>query len=100
MRVWLLALALAASGCSTITFKTKNPEAPRRGGEFPSEWHHSGVVNLVELSPPVDLTDRCGRGARWAWVKTQVGPAQAIVCVIGALGVVYCPWEVEVACGR
>ena len=50
-----LALCLAGSGCFTMHFENDGAD---RDNEF-SEWHHGGILRLVEFSEPVDLRERC-----------------------------------------
>lgn len=89
-----LGLVVGLSGCATIHFDnaptttTKNPY---------SEWHHDGILRLVEFSPPVDMNNRCD-GANWVTTKVERNFVQGLAAVV-TWGI-YDPWDVSYACAQ
>ncbi len=86
-----LALALLFTGCSTIYFHRGSQNAPVTA----SEWHHDGIVRLVEFSPPVDMADRCV-GDAWTTVKVEKNFIQLLASSFSYS--LYDPWDVAYAC--
>lgn len=60
-------ILLFLSGCTTIHFD--NGDQPTEVVSKTSKWHHNVVLDLVEVSPPVDLAGKCGEN--WSSVKTE-----------------------------
>ena len=89
-----LALALAATACQTMHFDYVEGVADDRSNEF-SEWHHDGILRLVEFSQPVDLQDRCsGQPPRSHTVKRSFLNGIASGISYG----LYDGWTVEIDC--
>ena len=60
-----------------------------------SEWHHDGIIRLVEFSEPVDLNNRC-EGKDFSSVRVEKTFIQGLV---GAISYgLYDPWDVSYAC--
>ena len=87
-------VAATAGGCSTIYFHNSSNAMPDH-----EEWHHDGLLGLVEFSPPVDLNERC-EGRDWETVKTEKTFLNGLVSTVAgsAAGRLYDPWEVAYAC--
>lgn len=64
--VVLTALIVGAGGCSTLHFDNGDADTEYRY----REWHHGGIFDLVEFSPPVEMRERCG-GKDWRSVKVE-----------------------------
>jgi hypothetical protein len=94
-RLVVVAALIGTVGCYSIHFDN-GPDAPQRVEQ--SEWHHDGILRLVEFSSPVDLKDRC-ENAGWSSVRVYKsflnGLAEAAVSLIAPL---YDPWTVEIDC--
>ena len=88
-----LMAALALSGCFRISFQNgaQQSKAPLTQGE----WHHNGVLGLVEFSDPVDLKDRC-RDRGWSTIETHKTFLQGLVG--GLTYSLYTPWDVAYSC--
>ncbi len=108
---FLLLLAFSFLSCHTIHFVNSGESAAAAGAPHDSaQWHHIGVLGLVEFSPPVDVQEICGdRG--WRSVRAQTNIAQGAVkhiapgvlsYIIAGLGPVlsfiYTPEEASVSC--
>ena len=85
-------LALALTGCHTLHFKRVKTAPTTYEIE---RWHHIGVVNLVEFSDPVHLTDICGSD-QWESVSTRTGPYQ----IAARLSLLYWPEAVLITCSE
>lgn len=88
----LAMVALISSGCSTMYFQNVSGEPTRT--EL-TEWHHDGILRLVEFSSPVDLQSRC-EGKKWKTVKVEKDFVQGLVTSV-AYGW-YDPWGVSISC--
>ncbi len=94
----LAALGLALSACQTVTF-SRHAAQPGLGQ---TEWHHSAVLSLVEVSEPVNVDARCRQG--WADVSTReslvtgLAPAVLSAVTFGLSAALWDPEEVEVSC--
>lgn len=94
-KAFCLALALLfVSGCHTINYN--NGTGGVQGRSF-DEWHHIGIVNLVEFSQPVDLSDRCPSKG-WSTAQTELSFVRGLVA--GLTFGIYTPHGVEYACRR
>ncbi|GAA6152053.1 Bor/Iss family lipoprotein [Pseudoteredinibacter isoporae] len=58
---------LAISGCSRIHFVQYEQE---NNQQKETRWHHTTLNGLVELSPPLNLSEVC-RGKAWNHVTTE-----------------------------
>ncbi len=83
---------LLSSGCSTMYFQNVDGESTRTDL---SEWHHDGILRLVEFSSPVDLSSRC-EGKKWRTVKVEKDFVQGLAGSV-SYGL-YDPWGVSIRC--
>ena len=108
---FLLFSAFALLSCQTIHYVN----GEESGGAPPlryetAQWHHIGLLRLVEFSPPVNVKSICGKEG-WRAVRTQTNIAQGVVqniapAVLSAvsqglgslLTFLYTPEEVSVSC--
>jgi hypothetical protein len=85
-------MVITTSACSTIKFNNDKVEP---SAETYNEYHHMAGLELVEVSDPVDMNQRCD-GKQWQFVKTER------TLVNGVVGVLtqpfYSPWEVSYGC--
>ncbi len=88
-----LVVTLALSGCFKISFQN-GPQQPSQSFKQ-GEWHHDGVLGLVEFSDPVDLHERCD-GRAWNTIKTHKTFVQGLVG--GLTYSLYTPWDVAYSC--
>lgn len=95
VRITLLALLAAfcvgGTGCMSIFFHadgTENKDTDYEG------WHHIAVFNLIELSDPVNASEKCPNG--WRTVKTERGPLAILVSMFTEP--FYGPMTVGVGC--
>lgn len=84
-------IAVSNSGCTTMYFHNTGSDMR---AEF-SEWHHDGILRLVEFSPPVDLSERCS-GKNWSTAKVSKDFVQWLAGSV--TGGIYDPWGVEFSC--
>ena len=93
----LIALALLATGCSTMRFH-EGKGAPEVVGV--EEWHHIALLGLIEASKPVPIEDRC-KGNNWSDVTTERtflnGLAGAVDGLIFRIDL-WEPWTVRYVC--
>lgn len=61
------------------------------------DWHHIGILRLVEFSDSVALDRKCA-GKQWESVQTRTGPLQVLVHLIPYVNIFYAPEQVRVAC--
>ena len=87
-----LIASIALAGCSTIHLHNSKSG----GGRTAEEWHHDGILGLVEFSDPVDLSNRCPGG--WNTVTTQRTFVQGLVGTI-TFGL-YDPWNAKYTCAE
>ena len=89
--VVLIALLIGAGGCSTLHFD--NGEA---GPDYTyREWHHDGILDLVEFSPPVDMRARCD-GNDWQSVKVEKSFVNGLADAVSYN--FYDGWTIEFSC--
>ncbi len=85
-------MAITTSACSTIQFYNDKVEPST---ETYNEYHHMAGLDLVEVSDPVDMKQKCN-GKQWQFVKTER------TFINGVVGVLtqpfYSPWEVSYGC--
>lgn len=85
------AAALALSGCYKIDY-INGPSDPYPAS---SQWHHIGILGLVEFSNPVALHTICPNG--WGKVHNERSFLNGLVSYIVGNGL-YSPYTVEVHC--
>ncbi len=84
---------LGMTGCSTIYFQR---DAQTTSTQY-EEWHHDGILGLVEFSDPVDMNQRCN-GSSWKTIKTEETFVQGLVR--GVTWSLYDPWMVSYSCNK
>jgi len=89
---FMLFLGFTLSACSTIYFDN-GPSATENLDM--TEWHHDGILRLVEFSAPVDLASRCDSKG-WKTIKVEKGFLQWLAGSVTYN--LYDPWLVEYAC--
>lgn len=91
--VVLTALLVGLGGCSTLHFDNGD-----RSTDYTyREWHHDGILDLVEFSPPVDMRGRCG-GNDWRSVKVEKSFTNGLADAVSYN--FYDGWTVEYACDK
>jgi hypothetical protein len=60
-----------------------------------SEWHHDAIFGLAEMSPVVNLQDRC-QGGLMSAAKVEQTWEQGLISVV--TGTLYSPWTVSYSC--
>ena len=104
--LFLMALVFSIS-CQTIHYTNKS-EVPYNYTY--SQWHHIGILGLMEFSPPVNVKASCSNKG-WKAVRTQTNVLQALVKGVIAFALdqvslglgklsLYSPEEVSIACDR
>ena len=107
-----LFLIVFSVSCQTIHYTNKS-EVPHQYTY--TQWHHIGLLGLIEFSSPVNVKAKCGEKG-WKAVRTQKNVLQALTAglvssvvgqllrkispTLGILGNVYSPEEVSVACNN
>lgn len=61
------------------------------------EWHHIGIIDLVEFSDVVNLSERC-EGKDWSSVRTRQSVGQVFLGLVPYLSSAWSPREVAIAC--
>ena len=87
-------VAIAASGCSKIYYHNGGPAVANKNLATYNNWHHDGVLGLVEFSDPIDLNVRCQRG--WDTVETENSFLTGLVS--GLTYSLYTPREANLVC--
>lgn len=82
---------LLVSGCSTMYFDNG---AADNSTEY-SQWHHVGIIRLVEFSEPVQTSKVCSK-SDWSTIKVEKSFIHGLVTNI-SWGL-YDPWNVEYSC--
>ena len=93
VQVGVLISVLSLGACSTM-YIHNGPIDENSNLEY-SEWHHGGILRLVEFSDPVNLPQRCNK-ADWRTVKVERTFVQGLVHSV-SYGI-YDPWNVEYSC--
>ncbi len=89
--LYLIVLCFSLTACHTFNLN-KGPDVhPRYETE---NFHHIGILKLVEFSEPVDPRKSCD--GDWNSVETRTGPIQVLIGLI--VGGFYNPEEVKVSC--
>jgi hypothetical protein len=70
----LTAFCVGGTGCMSIFFHNDGTESKDTQVD---RFHHIVAFNLIELSDPVDLGDRCPNG--WKTLKTERGPLAILI---------------------
>jgi hypothetical protein len=65
-----LVIATLLSGCHKIYYHRAAPMVANKNSATVNEWHHLGVIGLVEFSDPTDLKTYCGSSG-WRSVETE-----------------------------
>jgi hypothetical protein len=92
-------LALSLYGCSTIHF-VNGPEPAASLRTTDTRWHHTVLLQLIEVSDPVNLRQLCG-GQGWARVTTERRPLNLLAGYLDTLLIdfdLWEPWNVDYAC--
>ena len=65
------------------------------------EWHHDGVLSLVEFSKPIDMHLRCN-GDQWSTIKVERSPLNivAVTAVDHFAPGLWDPWSIEYSCQK
>lgn len=92
LSLFMLVIALFASGCSTMYFHNGTKSGKQVMNQ--EEWHHDGILRLVEFSAPVDMASRCSKG--WDTLMVEQTFVQGFVS--GLTSGMYDPWNVEFGC--
>jgi len=94
-KLGLVFFLFGLSACSTIHF-TNGPESGDESRSRPySNWHHVGILELVEFSDPVDLAQNC-EGNNWSSTTTEMGVPHSLIYLF--VGAFYSPWDVKYSC--
>jgi len=92
--ILMTALLLGTSACNTIILKNGADASTAMNFE---QWHHIGIIRLVEYSKPVDLNQVCS-GKGWNSVQTRTGPLQVLIGILPYVSTFYTPEEVQISC--
>jgi hypothetical protein len=91
---FMFVLALTCA-CSTIHFESGEPAAG--DALVYSQWHHNVVAQLIEVSPPVDMTARC-RDGNWSRITTELSLPGALAHQVTSG--LWAPWTVAYRCAE
>ena len=82
--------------CHVITFKNTN--ANTSNVKTHSKWHHLVILDLIEVSDPVNLKRECAAG-NWTSVQTQKSFWNIISgAVINFIAPIWYPQTVTITC--
>ncbi len=90
-----LFVASMATGCHKIYYHNGGPMVANKSAATVNEWHHIGVIGLVEFSEPVDLKRYCS-GKEWSAVETENSFLTGLVSALTYA--LYSPREANVVC--
>ena len=71
----LCCMFFGLTGCYTMHFVKEHRPAVYNY----TQWHHIGILGLVEFSDPVNLRSVCSGEDRWQAVRVQTGFLQGLV---------------------
>lgn len=91
-KLFILLALLGLSACHTFHL-TNGSNFNRQ--YVTEDWHHIGIVGLVEFSEPVNPKQICD-GKEWASVRTREGFLQWLAAQVSSG--LYNPQEVAVSC--
>jgi hypothetical protein len=77
----VLVVASLLSGCHKIYYHKTSQMVANKNSATVNEWHHNGVIGLVEFSDPTDLKNYCGAGG-WKSVETEDSFLTGLVSVV------------------
>jgi len=66
----VLVIASLLTGCHKIYYHRTPSMVANKSAATVNEWHHIGIIGLVEFSEPTDLKRYCG-GNNWNSVETE-----------------------------
>jgi hypothetical protein len=92
-----IAVAMLTSGCHKIYYHNGGPLISNKSAALVNEWHHDGVIGLVEFSEPVNLKGYCS-SAGWSTVETENSFLTGLVSAITYA--LYTPREANVVCSK
>ena len=90
-----LVVASLTTGCHKIYYHNGGSMVANKNAALVNEWHHGGVLGLVEFSDPVNIKLYCGVKG-WSAVETENSFLTGLVGAI-AYGL-YTPREANVVC--
>lgn len=90
-----LVVAPLLVGCHKIYYHKSGPMVANKSSAMVNEWHHVGVIGLVEFSEPTDLKTYCGSGS-WRSVETENSFLTGLVS--GVTYALYTPRMANVVC--
>jgi len=88
-------LASFTSGCHKVYYHNGGPLVANKDAALVSEWHHIGVIGLVEFSDPVDLKAYCSTSG-WSAVETENSFLSGLVSAVTYS--LYTPRKANVVC--
>lgn len=91
----VLVVASLLSGCHKIYYHKTGPMVANKNSATVNEWHHIGVIGLVEFSEPTDLKRYCGASG-WKAIETEDSFLTGLVG--GVTGGLYTPRMANVMC--
>lgn len=72
----IVVCALALAGCYKTTYQLKPPGGAARPAR---QYFHLSLINIIEISPPIDLAAECGSPEAAVEIYEGVGVLGAIV---------------------
>ena len=90
-----LVVASVTTGCHKIYFHNGGAMVANKNAALVNEWHHDGVVGIVEFSDPVNLKRYCAEKG-WSAVETENSFLTGLVSVVTYA--LYTPREANVVC--
>ncbi len=102
MKYKILSLALLIpllSACHTMHFK-KAASSPTSNidivGQDFDNWHHIGIISLVEFSEPISTKNQ--NCSSWSSVTVQRSFLPGLVGSLPYVGYLYSPWDAYMNC--
>jgi len=91
----VLLIASIFTGCHKIYYHKTGPMVANKNSATANEWHHIGILGLVEFSDPTNLKNYCGSGG-WQSVETENSFLSGLVS--GVTYALYTPRMANVMC--
>ena len=91
-----LVVASLTTGCHKIYYHNGGSMVANKNAALVNEWHHGGVLGLVEFSDPVNIKLYCGEKG-WSAVETENSFLTGLVSIFGPYAL-YTPREANVVC--
>jgi len=86
--------AISLTGCHKIYYHNAGQIAAVKNAAQYNDWHHIGVLGLVEFSEPINIKAKCEKG--WNAIETENSFLSGLVSAVTYS--LYTPREANLVC--